>query len=67
LNGSHPPGGARQNHVPRQQRHVGRDETHHLETLEDELAGVRVLPELAVLKKLNRQIMRVDFGFNIRP
>ena len=35
-------------------------------TIENELVGVRILPELAVLEKLDRQIVRIDFRFNAR-
>ena len=58
---------AGEDHVAGQQRHVRRDEADNVVTVEDELARVRVLPELAVLKKLDGQIMRVDLRFHIRP
>ena len=38
------------------QRHVRGDEADQAVAVEDELAGIRILAELAVLKKLNRPI-----------
>src|SRR5712691_11910692 len=54
------------NDVTWQQRHVGGNETDQLVAIKNQLAGVRVLAQLSILKKLNRQIMRVDLGFDVR-
>jgi hypothetical protein len=59
--------GAGEDHVPGQQRHVGGDEADQVKAVEDQLAGVGVLPELAVLEQLDGQIMRVDLRLHVRP
>jgi hypothetical protein len=38
-----------------------------VEAVEDQLAGVAVLPELAVLEELDAQIMRVDLRLDVGP
>ena len=52
LDGTDAGGGAREDHIARQQGHVGGDEAHQLEAVEDQLAGVAVLPQLPVLEEL---------------
>src|ERR1041384_7909605 len=52
FNRSHTTGRARQNYIPREQGHVHRNKAHQMKTIENQLAGVRVLPELPILEKL---------------
>src|SRR6266513_58450 len=59
-------GRAGQDHVAGQQGHVRRDKADEMVAVEDELAGVRVLPQLTVLEKLDGQIVRIDFRFDVR-
>jgi len=66
FDGADAAGSASQNDVAGQEGHVGGDEAYQIEAVENELARVRVLAELAILEKLNRQIVRVDFGLNVR-
>src|ERR1035437_8440953 len=65
LNGADAARCAGKNHVTGQQRHVRRDKTDQFGGLEDELLRVRVLPQLAVLEKLDGQFMRVNFRFHV--
>jgi len=67
LNRPDAAGCAGHDHVAGQQRHVCRDEAHELVAIEDKLARMRVLPELAVLEKLNGQLMRIDLRLDVRP
>lgn len=60
-------GRAGENYVAGQERHVRGNETHDSVAVEDKLVRIRVLAKLAVLKKLNRQIMRISFRFDVRP
>ena len=53
LDGTNAAGGASKNHVAGQQGEIGRNETHQFGGLEDKLLGVRILPELSVLKLLD--------------
>jgi hypothetical protein len=57
--------GAGEDDVAGHQRHVGGDETDQIVAIENELACVRVLTQLPVLKELNGQIMRIDLRFNV--
>lgn len=66
TNGADTAWGAREDDVARQQCHVGGDETHQLCAVEHHLAGIGVLPQLAILKELNIQVVGVDLGFNVR-
>ena len=59
-------GRAGEQNVAGQERHVGRDEADQVVAVEDELARVRVLAQLPVLKELDRQMARVDLRFHIR-
>src|SRR5437899_9311920 len=52
LNRANAAGRARKNDVARKQRHVCGNETHQLKAVENELAGVRILAQLAILKQL---------------
>ena len=65
--GSHAAGGAGDDDVSGQEGHVGGDEADQVRAIENELAGVGILPELPVLKQLDAQILRVQFGLNVRP
>src|SRR5438034_464840 len=60
-------GRAGDNDIAGQEGYVRGNETHELKTVKDELAGVGVLSQLPILKKLDRQIVRIDFGFHIWP
>src|SRR5208337_2285850 len=62
----HTAGRAGENDVAGQQGQVGRDETDKVEAVEDELAGVRVLPQLAALEELDGQIVRIGLRLHIR-
>jgi hypothetical protein len=53
-------------HVAGQQRHVRGNETDEFGGLEDELFRVRVLPQLAVLEKLDAQFIRINFRLHVR-
>jgi len=66
-NGADAAGRAGQDDIARQQGHVCRNETHKLGAIEDELAGVRVLTQLAILEELNGGIIRIEFCFDVRP
>src|SRR5689334_9950801 len=66
LDRSYAAGCPGQDDVPGQQGEVCRNKADELVTVEDELAGVRVLAQLPVLEQLNRQIVRVDFRFHVR-
>ena len=59
--------GSGENNVSRKERHVGRNEAHQLVAIENELTRQRVLSELAVLKKLDRQFVRIDLCLHIGP
>ena len=67
LNGSHSAGCPREDHVTRKECHVGRNEAHQMEAVEDHLAGVAVLAQLTVLEELDAQVMRIDLGLDVRP
>lgn len=67
LDRANPARGAGENYVARQQSHVRADETDNVEAVEDQLARVRILPQLAILERLNRQFMRINFRFHIWP
>ena len=67
LNRSDPARCAGADDITRQERHVGRDETDQLIAIEDELVRVGILAQLPVLEQLDRQIMRVDLRFHVRP
>src|SRR5687767_6845496 len=54
-------------HIAREQRHVGGDEADQLITIENQLARVRILTKLAVLEKLNGEIVRIDLRFDVWP
>src|SRR5438128_4895828 len=66
LNRSHAAGCAGEDDVAGQQRQVCGDETDELVAVEAELAGVRILPQLAVLEELDGQVVRIDLCFHIR-
>ena len=67
MDGANPAGGAGENDIARQQRHVCGDEADQLCAGENHLAGVRVLAQLAVLEELNSLILRINFSFDERP
>ena len=66
LDRADPARGPGQDDITREEGHVRRDETDQLIAIEDQLTRQRVLAELTVLKKLNGQLVRVDFGLHIR-
>src|ERR1044071_2133613 len=65
LDRSNSAGSASENDVTRKQRHVRGNETHKMKTVEDELAGMRILAQLYVLEQLNSAGMRIHFGFHV--
>ena len=65
LDGSDAAGGASEDDVAGQKGHVSRNEADQLETVENQLASVGVLPQLVVLKELDGELVRVDLGFHI--
>ena len=66
LDGADAAGGAGENHIARQQRHVRGDEADQFVRLENELARVRVLAELAVLELLDVQMVCVNLRLHQR-
>ena len=46
--------------------HVGGDEADEFVAIEDELAGVGVLPQLAILELLNGQVVGIDLRLDVR-
>lgn len=66
LDRAHAAGRAGQDDIAGQQGHVGGNKTDQFRRLKDELAGIRVLPELAVLEKLDREFVRIDHRFHER-
>lgn len=67
LDGTHTAGRTCQDHVTREEGHVGGDEAHQLEAVEDHLARVAVLAQLTILEELDAQVMRIDLGLDVRP
>ena len=67
FNGAYTAWSPRQYDVSGEQGDVGGDEADQLETIENQLTGQRVLPQLTVLKELNGQFVGVDLCFYIGP
>ena len=59
FNRSDAAGRAGKNDVAGEQGHVGRNESDQIVAIEDELAGVGILTELTILKKLDGEIVRI--------
>jgi len=66
FNRSDAAGCAGKDDVAGEQGHVGGNECDQIVAIEDELAGVGILTELTILKKLDGEVVRVDLGFHIR-
>ena len=66
LNRPHSAWRAGDDDVARQERHAGGGEADDVRTVKNELAGAGVLPQQTVLKRLDGQIPRVQFGLNVR-
>ena len=66
LDGADAAGSAGEDDVAGQEGHVSRNKADQLETVENQLAGVGVLPQLVVLKELDGKLVRIDLGLHIR-
>ena len=66
FNRSDAAGRAGKNDVAGEQGHVGRNESDQIVAIKNELAGVGILAELAVLELLDRQVVRIDLGLDVR-
>src|SRR5512138_2635395 len=58
-------GSAGQDDISGHERQVRGNETNQLKTIKNQLAGIGVLAQLAILKELDRQVVRIEFGFNV--
>src|SRR5438034_10628960 len=60
LDGTDAAGRPSEDNVAGHEGHVGGDEADQFVAIEDELAGVRILPELPVLELLDGQVVRIN-------
>src|SRR5262249_16814572 len=58
-------GSACENDVAGHEGHVGGDEADQVVAIENQLACILVLAQLAVFEKLDGEMMRVDLGFDV--
>src|SRR6516225_2433678 len=65
FDGPNTAGCSSQNHVARKQRHICRNKAHQLEAVENKLARMGVLTQLAILEELNGQLVRVNLRLNV--